>query len=223
MALILRQIGGVISLVLPNSSLAAASGTACAAALQERRQSHATATSGPGAGPLEAARAANAPLADPWTFTSQLIKRKTYQKRCRHLIQVTGLLHSECTARARHASCRIISQQRRFLVTFTQVLEREQVERLTAGKELPAFRSGDILEVTTVRSRSSCCCCCCQRMRPTDPPAPHNGFNCVTILFYSIEWFGVAARLTPGVPLSGLCHRSCLRLAGRPTRTAVCA
>jgi hypothetical protein len=35
-------------------------------------------------------RAANAPLAAPWTPTSMLIKRKTYQKRSRFLIQVCG-------------------------------------------------------------------------------------------------------------------------------------
>eukprot|EP00882_Tetradesmus_deserticola_P004038 GHRQ01004266.1.p1 GENE.GHRQ01004266.1~~GHRQ01004266.1.p1 ORF type:complete len:188 (+),score=51.39 GHRQ01004266.1:519-1082(+) len=63
------------------------------------------------------AAASNQPLAAPWTPTSQLIKRKTHQKRARHLIQV---------------------------------LEREQVQRLHQGKELPEFRSGDILEVTTV-------------------------------------------------------------------------
>eukprot|EP00775_Hariotina_reticulata_P003890 gene3889-biopygen5591 len=31
-----------------------------------------------------------------------------------------------------------------------QVLEKEQVQRLSLGKELPQFRAGDVLEVTTV-------------------------------------------------------------------------
>jgi large subunit ribosomal protein L19 len=64
-----------------------------------------------------AAGPSNKPLAAPWVPTSQLIKRKTHQKRARHLIQT---------------------------------LEQEQVQQLQQGKELPDFRSGDILEVTTV-------------------------------------------------------------------------
>jgi hypothetical protein len=37
----------------------------------------------------------------------------------------------------------------------SQVLEREQVQALQHGKELPDFRSGDILEVTTVSTASN--------------------------------------------------------------------
>jgi ribosomal protein L19 len=36
-----------------------------------------------------------------------------------------------------------------------QVLEREQVRQLQQGKKLPDFRSGDILEVTTVGTARS--------------------------------------------------------------------
>jgi len=32
-----------------------------------------------------------------------------------------------------------------------QVLEQEQLQRLSSGKELPQFRAGDVLEVTAVR------------------------------------------------------------------------
>eukprot|EP00878_Enallax_costatus_P009749 GHUV01010181.1.p1 GENE.GHUV01010181.1~~GHUV01010181.1.p1 ORF type:complete len:200 (+),score=32.30 GHUV01010181.1:101-700(+) len=61
----------------------AAASSPCIHSLLERQQTHFSTSNS-----SQAQGARNAPLADPWTPTSQLIKRKTYQKRSRFLIQM---------------------------------------------------------------------------------------------------------------------------------------
>lgn len=82
-----RSLAPLCQCLLQSSSCLApaAANRSCIHSVLERQPTHFSTSSS-----SQAQRARNAPLADPWTPTSQLVKRKTYQKRSRFLIQVGG-------------------------------------------------------------------------------------------------------------------------------------
>jgi len=137
--------------------------------MDERRSSGQACSSSTVAGPPppgSSSPSSPRPARLPWTPSRQLDKQKVYPKRMRHLISVRRCALQRGPGAAGCASlpccrcCAAAGTPARSTLLHpqhppTQSLESEYVAKCNQQRQLPSFRSGDILEVQVVRVLTS--------------------------------------------------------------------